>query len=56
MTMDSSRRMFIGAFPDRDSAERALSHQSAHGHDKDDGNVVISDETRKRYFTSEGTL
>jgi len=53
---DSNQRIVTGAFPDRDSAERGFSHLSARGYDKEDVSVVMSDETRKKYFTSEGTL
>jgi hypothetical protein len=55
-TPDSNRRLVTGAFPDRESAERAFSHVSARGYDKGEVSVVMSDETRKKYFTSEGTL
>lgn len=56
MTTDSNRRIVAGAFPDRESAERGFSHLSARGYDKDDVSVLMSDDTRKKYFTSDGTL
>ncbi len=39
-----------GLFPDRDSAERAYQTVVDRGYQKDDINLVMSDETRKRHF------
>ncbi|QMU31573.1 hypothetical protein HUW48_15065 [Adhaeribacter radiodurans] len=39
-----------GMFRDRDSAERAYSTLQSRGYSKDDVNLVMSDETRKRHF------
>lgn len=46
--------MLTGLFTDRDSAERAYQGLSDRGYTKDDINVVMSDDTRKRHF-SQGT-
>jgi hypothetical protein len=43
-----------GLFNDRDSAERAYQSASERGYDKSDVNLVMSDETRKKHFTSVG--
>jgi hypothetical protein len=45
-------QLVTGLFPDRDSAERAYSGVSDRGYAKDDINVVMSDDTRERHFTS----
>ncbi|QCR24618.1 hypothetical protein [Pontibacter sp. SGAir0037] len=42
--------MMTAMFRDRDSAERAFNELRARGYDKDDINVVMSDEGRKRHF------
>ena len=41
-----------GLFPDRDSAEQGYQALAERGYSKDDINVVMSDETKKRHFTS----
>lgn len=43
-------RMMTGMFRDRESAERAYSSLSSRGYSKDDVNLVMSDDTRKRHF------
>ena len=43
-------RLVTGLFPDRDSAERAYSSIASRGYDRDDVNLVMSDETRARHF------
>ena len=45
-----SSRMMTGMFRDRESAERAYSSLSSRGYTKDDVNLVMSDDTRKRHF------
>jgi len=45
-----SSRMMTGMFRDRTSAERAYNSLSSRGYSKDDVNLVMSDETRKRHF------
>jgi hypothetical protein len=44
-------RMVTGIFRDRDSAERAYGYLSKRGYGQGDVNVVMSDQTRKKYFT-----
>jgi hypothetical protein len=44
-----------GLFRDRDSAERAYQTLHERGYTKDDVNLVMSDETRKRHFGSDST-
>jgi len=46
--------MLTGLFADRQSAERAYQGLSDRGYTKDDINVVMSDETRKRHFAEGG--
>jgi hypothetical protein len=43
-------RMMTGMFRDRASAERAYSSLQSRGYSKDDVNLVMSDDTRKRHF------
>lgn len=45
--------MVTAMFRDRDSAERAYQAMSARGYSRDDINVLMSDETRKRYFADD---
>ena len=47
-------RMVTGLFRDRDSAEGAYQSLSDRGYERDDVNLVMSDETRKRHFTDDG--
>ena len=44
--------MVTGLFRDRDSAERAYQSVTDRGYGRDDVNLVMSDETRKRHFSS----
>jgi hypothetical protein len=46
-------RMVTGLFMDSERAERAYESVIARGHDKGDVNVVMSDDTRKRYFADD---
>lgn len=46
-----SNRMMTGLFRDRESAERAYGSLQSRGYDKDDVNLLMSDETRKRHFS-----
>ncbi|HEV2802304.1 MAG TPA: CsbD family protein [Pyrinomonadaceae bacterium] len=48
-----SNRMVTGLFRDRDSAERAYGSLSTRGYGKDDVNLLMSDETRKKHFSSD---
>lgn len=49
----AEERQVTGLFLDRDSAERAYQSVTDLGYRSDDVNVVMSDETRKRYFSGE---
>lgn len=42
--------MVTGMFNDRESAERAYNSLSSKGYGKDDVNLIMSDETRKKHF------
>ena len=48
--MDTNEPMLTGLFRDREGAERAYQSVSDRGYGRDDVNVVMSDETRKRHF------
>ena len=48
-----SSRMMTGMFRDRQSAERAYNSLSSRGYSKDDVNLVMSDDTRKKHFGEE---
>jgi hypothetical protein len=54
MATPNDRRMVTGIFRDRDSAERAYRSVTDRGYAADDVSVVMSDDTRKRYF-ADGT-
>jgi hypothetical protein len=54
MNQTSGSRMITGIFRDRDSAERAYNDISARGYGKDDVNLVMSDDTRKRHVLTGG--
>jgi len=47
--------MTTGLFTDRESAERAYGSLSSRGYGKDDVNLLMSDDTRKKYFTDAET-
>jgi hypothetical protein len=51
----SDPTLVTGLFNDRSSAERAYNSVTGRGYGKDDVNLVMSDETRKRHFTDAGT-
>src|SRR5918998_4275648 len=46
-------RTVTGLFRDRESAERAYNSLSTRGYSKDDLNLVMSDDTRKKYFSDD---
>jgi uncharacterized protein YjbJ (UPF0337 family) len=48
-----SNRMVSGLFRDRESAERAYGSLSERGYGKDDVNLMMSDDTRKKYFSDD---
>ncbi len=49
--MNTDKPMLTGLFRDRDSAERAYQSISDRGYTRDDVDVVMSNDTRKRHFT-----
>jgi hypothetical protein len=46
-------RVVTGMFKDRESAERAYQSVTARGYNKDDVNLLMSDDTRKKHFSSD---
>lgn len=56
MSTEERNKIVAGSFRDRESAERAYAHLESRGYDTKDVNIAMSDETRKKYFTNEGTL
>jgi uncharacterized protein YjbJ (UPF0337 family) len=48
-----SNRMVSGLFRDRESAERAYGSLSERGYGKDDVNLMMSDDTRNKYFSDD---
>jgi len=52
-TSTGRSRMVTGLFRDRESAERAYSSLSSRGYSKDDVNLLMSDEARKRHFSED---
>ena len=52
---EQQTRVMTGLFPDRDSAERAYQGVIDRGYTRDDVNLVMSDETRQRHFSSDNT-
>ena len=53
--MTSDRGMVTGMFQDRESTERAYKELQERGYTNEDITLVMSDETRKRYFPKEKT-
>jgi len=53
-TSKNDNGMLTGLFSDRESAERAYQGLSTRGYTKDDINVVMSDDARKRHFPEGG--
>jgi hypothetical protein len=49
-TSTERSRMVTGTFKDRDSAERAYQSLASRGYSQDDVNLMMSDDTRKKYF------
>jgi uncharacterized protein YjbJ (UPF0337 family) len=49
----SDRPWVTGTFRDRESAERAYSSLTGRGYSQDDVNLLMSDDTRKKYFDNE---
>jgi len=48
-----ANRVLTGTFRDRESAERAYQSLTSRGYTKDDINLLMSDETRRKYFSDE---
>jgi hypothetical protein len=49
--METTKRpLLTGMFSDRDSAERAYNSLHERGYTKDDVNLIMSDDTRKKHF------
>jgi uncharacterized protein (TIGR02271 family) len=55
-TSKNDTGMLTGLFYDRESAERAYQGLSDRGYTKDDINLVMSDETRKKHFANDGPV
>lgn len=51
----ADRPVLTGLFRDREDAERAYRSVVDRGYDRDDVNLVMSDETRKRHFSDDGS-
>jgi hypothetical protein len=51
--MPTNNSMLTGMFSDRESTEQAYKTLQERGYSKDDINLVMSDETRKKYFSDE---
>lgn len=49
----ADNKVVTGLFRDRESAERAYSSVSTRGYGKDDVDLMMSDETRNRYFADD---
>ncbi len=52
---ESDRRWVTGSFADRESAERAYGSLTNRGYTKDDVNLMMSDDTRKKHFKDDDT-
>lgn len=53
--MSNDKPLMTGLFPDRESAELGYNALSEKGYTKDDVNVVMSEDTKKRHFAPTGT-
>lgn len=51
--MSTDKPLVTGLFRDRESAERAYQSVSDRGYTRDDVNLVMSDDTRKRHFAND---
>lgn len=51
--MKSDRTMLTGMFSNRENAEKAYNALHEKGYTKDDINLIMSDETRKKHFSNE---
>ena len=48
---EKRERMVTGMFRDRQSAENAYNSLTSRGYTKDDINLMMSDDTRKKHFS-----
>lgn len=55
-TSGGSGNLVTGLFPDRTSAEAAYNAAHSRGYSKDDVNLVMSDDTRKRHFSDDSSV
>ena len=55
-TRQESNSWVTGTFNDRDTAERAYNSAISRGYYPDDVNLLMSDETRKKYFDDNSTV
>jgi len=55
-TSSTQGPLVTGLFHDRESAELAYNSAQSRGYSKDDLNLVMSDETRKRHFNSDESM
>lgn len=55
MSTAGRSNMVTGLFPDRESAEHAYNTTTSRGYGRDDVNLLMSDETRSKYFSSDDT-
>lgn len=55
-TADKPSELVTGLFKDRESAERSYRGVSEHGYSSNEIDVVMSEQTRQRYFGDHGTL
>ena len=53
--MNNEKPLMTGLFPDRESAELGYNTLTDRGYSKDDVNVVMSEDTKKRHFAAAGT-
>ncbi len=51
--MPTDRGMLTGMFRDRESTEHAFNSLQERGYSKDDINLIMSDETRKKHFSGD---
>lgn len=54
-TKTKNQSMLTGMFRDRESTENAYNTMQERGYSKDDINLVMSDETRKKHFSADAT-
>ena len=52
-TSPANRNWLTGTFKDRESAESAYSSLTSRGYSKDDVNLMMSDDTRNKYFADD---